>query len=545
MSLLMEALKKAEQAKKNAAGGSEPPPSHNDSSEVEPPPEKEGSGAALARDASPQWEIDTSVDTETAAEPSTNATATTAFPAIEWELPSPPASATSALAEETPETIPEATPAGGTPSVSTTSAAAPLALDTPPPATPATAPSAPPPQESPTAASTAIPAQKPMGGEAPPSAARPSPPPQGRLTLANELTALQRLARTVFDAKRHTIPPIRYLLIGVALIGAAAAVGGAMYFWQAWSQLHAIQPPWAFTPPRPAPVPRAVTPPPTSEAPAANATGPAAAPATTPPPSTTPAAIEKIVAETARPTQPPPTAPRSATAPSRDFDSLEQTTPTGPIDIQRSEQAPRLDSRLLSAYHAFMKKDIALAQREYAAVLKRNPNNRDALLGMAAIAVRQHHPRLAARRYLHLLALDPQDATAQAGLTTLSGQSDPVANESRLQGLLAQHPRSPYLYFALGGLYAAQSRWPEAQQAFFNALRHDTGNPDILYNLAVSLDHLGQPRLALSYYRQALDNARRYPANFDAGQLRRRIAKLTRFTASTGGAGGTVVRNAP
>ena len=68
--------------------------------------------------------------------------------------------------------------------------------------------------------------------------------------------------------------------------------------------------------------------------------------------------------------------------------------------------------------------------------------------------------------------------------------------------------------FALGDTFATQQRWAEAQQAYFQAHGLAPDNPDIAYNLAVALDHLGQRRPAASFYRQALRLAERQPARF-------------------------------
>jgi len=42
----------------------------------------------------------------------------------------------------------------------------------------------------------------------------------------------------------------------------------------------------------------------------------------------------------------------------------------------------------------------------------------------------------------------------------------------------------------------------------------------------VSLDHLGQARLAADFYQRALAAARQQSAQFDKGQVSRRIAEL-------------------
>jgi len=113
-----------------------------------------------------------------------------------------------------------------------------------------------------------------------------------------------------------------------------------------------------------------------------------------------------------------------------------------------------------------------------------------------------------------------------AGLAALSsGGGAPEGLEAQLKSDLARG-ESAGLDFSLGNLYAGQGRWSEAQAAYFDAHRLDPGNADILFNLAVSLDHLGQPRLALGYYERALEMSTREAAQFDAAALSRRVAEL-------------------
>jgi Flp pilus assembly protein TadD len=75
-------------------------------------------------------------------------------------------------------------------------------------------------------------------------------------------------------------------------------------------------------------------------------------------------------------------------------------------------------------------------------------------------------------------------------------------------------------------VYVAQSRWTEAQAAYFEAHRLEPGNADVLYNLAVSLDHLGQSRLAADYYGRALEASRGQAAQFDPVPVARRLREL-------------------
>jgi Tfp pilus assembly protein PilF len=170
--------------------------------------------------------------------------------------------------------------------------------------------------------------------------------------------------------------------------------------------------------------------------------------------------------------------------------------------------------------------DVALARRSYAAAIAADPGNVDAQLGVATIEARSGNRMLAASHYRKALDIDPRNGTALAGLASLADYSQPEGLESHLRADIARDERSPQLRYTLGNLYASQSRWNEAQVEYFEAHRLDPANADILYNLAVSLDHLRQTRLAADYYRRALDAAQGAATQFDPGPVARRLAEL-------------------
>jgi uncharacterized protein HemY len=197
-----------------------------------------------------------------------------------------------------------------------------------------------------------------------------------------------------------------------------------------------------------------------------------------------------------------------------------------PIRIASSKI--ELNPEVSRAYQAFLAGDLAAARAGYEQVLKTKPRDTDALRGLAAIGIRQGRFDAAEDHYLRLLEADPQDAAAQAGLIGLRAPADPARSESRLKTLLAGQPDSPVLHFTLGNLYAGQRRWNEAQQAYFRAYTEDSDNPDYLFNLAVSLEQVRQPKLALQSYRGALAAAAHRPAAFDENLAAARVRELQR-----------------
>jgi len=197
----------------------------------------------------------------------------------------------------------------------------------------------------------------------------------------------------------------------------------------------------------------------------------------------------------------------------------------GEVRISRSTNAAVVNPSIQSGYAAFQSGDLATARQQYQLALGQDPTSRDALLGLAAVALREQQGQQAAATYTRLLELDAGDPDALAGLVSL-GAGDMQHSESRLKELLRRKPEAGSVHFALGNLYAKQARWNEAQQSFFRAYTSTPSNPDYAFNLAVGLDRLNQPRLAASYYQRALLLVQTVPASFDRTAAERRLQEL-------------------
>jgi len=200
--------------------------------------------------------------------------------------------------------------------------------------------------------------------------------------------------------------------------------------------------------------------------------------------------------------------------------------PAPPLKLSRTIVAPRVSPEVAQGYDALKRGDPAAARKAYEAALAADSTNLDAHLGLATAAARTGDRDTATRHYRRALALDPKNPSAVAGLAALADLSRPEGLEGQLRADITRYPQSPALHFTLGNLYASQSRWNEAQAAYFEAYRLDPDSADIAYNLAVSLDQLGQARLAADFYKRALAASETQAAQFDKGQVSRRIAEL-------------------
>ena len=194
--------------------------------------------------------------------------------------------------------------------------------------------------------------------------------------------------------------------------------------------------------------------------------------------------------------------------------------------VTKQEKRDPVSVKLNRAWTAYQKQDYELAGKTYRAALKQEPNNHDAMLGVAAVALQQQDIVTARDIYIRLLELDPRDPHAHAGLANIAQMDGANLSESKLKQLIEHRPDDSHLQFALGNLYIQKQSWPEAQQAFFSALQNDSQNPDYAYNLAVSLDHLGKYREARTYYLDSLRLAAGKNINFSVDSVQKRIAML-------------------
>lgn len=193
-------------------------------------------------------------------------------------------------------------------------------------------------------------------------------------------------------------------------------------------------------------------------------------------------------------------------------------------------RAPSSESQtalLDKAWEALERGDLTLAQKSYELATLQDKRSVDAWVGRGATAQKLGRLGEAEQSFKRALELDPRNSYAQAGLAQLRGQADPKRAESDLRSINNREGSLPSTSFSLGNQLAAQGRWQEAQQAYFQAYTGDPGHPDYLVNLAISLDHLRQPGQALQFYRKALTAAQTRTPSFNPQQIQKRVDKLS------------------
>lgn len=245
-------------------------------------------------------------------------------------------------------------------------------------------------------------------------------------------------------------------------------------------------------------------------------------------PATMPSLATRSHAAPVTPEAPPPvrTAPARSDSPSASTPPA--STPMHPAKRRAMQHRPastpprpdRAQKTVLdSAWLTYRNGDLPRAALLYRQQLQQDPDNRDAMLGLAAVSARLGDRPQALDLYQRLLARNPHDDDARTGQFLLEPHTLDPQTEAQL--LHTQSGAAPRI---LGGYYASQQRWAEARQQYGIACRQNPDDADLTFNLAVSLDHLRQTREASHYYRRALSLKNRH---FSQQTARQRLSELT------------------
>jgi len=206
--------------------------------------------------------------------------------------------------------------------------------------------------------------------------------------------------------------------------------------------------------------------------------------------------------------------------------NTEATTPA--LSIKKIKKIDPVGEKLDAAWLAYESGNYNEAKKLYKKALNVEENNRDALLGLGAIAIVEKDSVLAREIYLLLLKQDPRDPIATAALASLHSEKSSLESDKEyLLSMLRKNPDAPHLNFSLANIYAQQNKWKSAQQYYFNAWQYDNENADYIFNLAVSLDQLSKQQQAINFYRDSLVKSSNKQVGFSRDAVQKRINELS------------------
>lgn len=201
-------------------------------------------------------------------------------------------------------------------------------------------------------------------------------------------------------------------------------------------------------------------------------------------------------------------------------------------EFEDPEQQAQLQVR--GGYADFQQGFYQAAERHYERALAYDPYNKDAHLGLAGLAQMAGDLPEALARFNQVLQEWPNDEIARAGLSSLIQRENDVALETELKLLLEKYPDSPHLSFVLGNIYAQRGTWQVAQKKYFTAWSGDSANTNYLYNLAISLDQLGEHEAAIQFYEMLVAEKPTKRSLYSLAAVMQRLAHL-RSQRSRGG----------
>jgi tetratricopeptide (TPR) repeat protein len=200
--------------------------------------------------------------------------------------------------------------------------------------------------------------------------------------------------------------------------------------------------------------------------------------------------------------------------------------PSGADQLRFEKTPTEMNAPIMLAWETYQQRNWRLAEQLYRKILASEPRHRDALLGLAAVHIQQQQNDKASAIYQYLRQLNPQDHEAEQALLALHPERISAENAAAWQQSQPQADSRAANPVLLGQYYASRSNWQQAQEQFFQAWSAQPDNADIAFNLAVSLDHLQQSKLAAEFYQQALTLGSRFGAAFDRPATEARLAQL-------------------
>lgn len=191
------------------------------------------------------------------------------------------------------------------------------------------------------------------------------------------------------------------------------------------------------------------------------------------------------------------------------------------IQISRTRPEDKVKILIQNAYRHYKNKDYEDSLSLYKKAVKIERHNIDAMLGLAASYDKLNNKYLAMRTYKDIMKIDPNNSYAIAAIYMLNGVMYKYKNNESIKYLIQKHHDKPHLYFLLGNYYGNKNQWRLAQNAYYKAWMLDKNNTDYMFNLAISLDQLGQSEEAIRFYELSLNQ------DNNSSEIRKRIKLLS------------------
>ncbi len=177
------------------------------------------------------------------------------------------------------------------------------------------------------------------------------------------------------------------------------------------------------------------------------------------------------------------------------------------LGIKIDVRQPKLNSNyeLEKAYNALLSGQSPTAIDIYRNILAQEPNNTQAMFGLATAYQRAGQLEKARPLYGEILKIDPDNAAALNNFLMLAADEAPDDALQQLQALEQRNPDFSPIPAQLAVLYQKRGQLPEATDAMLRAVALSPENLTYRYNLAVLFDRQKKRAEAADLYKQLVD----------------------------------------
>lgn len=177
------------------------------------------------------------------------------------------------------------------------------------------------------------------------------------------------------------------------------------------------------------------------------------------------------------------------------------------FDLKSKLAEENIPEAIDNAYRAMEAGQLEAAAMLYKRIMYADPENKDALFGLASVYQRTGQLPQARAMYSKLLSLDPENWPAMNNFLVLAAEEAPDHAIEEFKRLAQTNPEFAPIPAQIGMIYYKQKKYDDAANYLIKAIQLDPSNLSYRYNLAVIYDHLGRAREAARLYQQLLEQA--------------------------------------
>lgn len=175
------------------------------------------------------------------------------------------------------------------------------------------------------------------------------------------------------------------------------------------------------------------------------------------------------------------------------------------VVVRKNASSSSRQANIVAAQRALRLGRYSAALELYEGLYKRNPKNKQILMGLAVAQQYNGFIESSIATYEELLKIAPHHTGAMVNLMGLLEQRQPDVALRKLQDLWNKNGRNPAIAAQLGLVNAKINDYEASSRYLGIAASLEPNNPVHYYNLAIVLDQSNSHKSAIEYYQKALE----------------------------------------